>query len=271
MKELGHADMKKVILLLAGQLRTFDNPYVQQSWEKFRSVYDVTTIGCFWDNRGSSRYEGDRSMENEVISLDRVKQVLRTDHIKLFNYQDFIENITPNFQKYYGARYFDCIISNSFLRYQVGKYLKEMEQYERELFVNFDLAILTRADLIFLRKLPDYIFEDTSVVWHQNGVNSKAYHQDRVYDMILMSNVKNILQFCQFHYDEDSNYCIDKPSHNGLELMDSTRIYYNYMNQKNVKVESLDLLHADAFRTDADIQNYSSNYLNNKELWGVTS
>lgn len=257
----------KILLLLTGQLRTFDYPDVQKSWKKFFNTYqDVTTVGSFWYNRGCSLYGGDKHRHDEILDIEYVKDKMNTDYVKLFDYNQYMENLYDRYKQYIGLKHsFDCIISHSFVRYQVLNLFNSLN------LGDFDVAILGRADLIFLRQINDHYLNDTSVLWHQNGVDSKAHYPKRIYDMLCISNTDNILKMCEFYNDDDSNISIDLPSHNGLTVMDSTRIYYNYLNQKNIPHDSMDLLYADVYRGTNDLVGYSSNFLNNKELWGVTS
>ncbi len=262
--------MKKILLLLAGQLRTFDTEHVQMSWRKFCRTFDVTIVGCFWDNRGCSLYPSEVNNPNEILSIDYVKEKLQTDYIRLFNYELFIDNLSDCFRSYRDIRYFDSSISNSFMRYQAKFYVDALNQLNpfHNNLKDFDLAICTRPDLIFLRQLPDYCFDEPNVLWHQN--THPAYYPERIYDVLTLSSVDNIFQFCNFHFDSDINVeCIEKPSHNGLTKMDSSRIYYNYMQHYEIEIKSLDCHYGEPYRAAKDIQNFSQSYLNNRGVWGI--
>jgi hypothetical protein len=172
--------------------------------------------------------------------------------------------LPKRYQKYLGLDLFDCIISHSFLRYQAKILAKALD------LVKVDSVVLTRPDLIFLRELPSHCFDDGSILWHQNGINSKAYYPNRIYDILCVSGIENIFKMCEFYNDEESPASIDAPPHNGLSRMDSCRIYFNYLNSNRVNHQSLDLLYADVFRHDTDINNYKYSYLDGDDLWGVS-
>jgi hypothetical protein len=253
--------MKKICFILAGQLRAFDDPYVVRSWEKIRNKFDIEIVGCFWDNRGFSRASHrNKDKVDEAISKNQVSDVLKTDKIKLYNYQQFVSELEPHYSVFKDQEMFGCIVPHSYLRYQAWQmYLKTQDT------INADIFVLTRADLIFLRYL-DFESLDTDYLWHQNGQN---HFPSRIYDIMLISNKNNIETVCSFFCDtKNSLSSINKPSHNGLKLLDSCRIYYNYLNLKKINVQSLDWLHADVFRSDEDIINYSCAYLDQKKLWG---
>lgn len=73
---------KKVLLLLSGQVRTYDNEIVINGWRKFRDKYDTTTFLCCWNNRGRSlysikHYSNDMVIEEEAINLENIQEVFR--------------------------------------------------------------------------------------------------------------------------------------------------------------------------------------------------
>ncbi len=259
--------MKKILLLLAGQLRTFDFKNVQKSWKKFSQTFDVTTVGCFWDNRGCSLYPSEVDNPDEVLDIDYVKAKLQTEYVRLFNYAGFLNNLSDCFKPYRDIKYFSASISSSFLRYHVKESAIHHAAMGYYCLPDFDLVISTRPDLIFFRQLPDYCFNQQTF-WHQNM--PPAYYPDRIYDNLMMSSVDNIFQLCNFHFDEDINIqCIEKPSHNGLILMDPCRIYYNYMQHYGAEIKSLDCHYAEPYREAGDIQKFSQSYLHGKGLWGI--
>lgn len=253
----------RIACILAGQLRTFDNPYVVRSWKKFKETFNAEIFGCFWSNRGNSAY-GSIPVEhdvNQVLKEDYVKSILNTDYVKLYDYDNFLSNIDYNYKCFLGQELSQCIIPHSYLRYEAWQlYLKFKE------LIDADVFIITRPDLIFLRNI-NFECLDMNFLWHQN---TQVYHPDRVYDMMMVSSEKNTETLCSFFNDiETSLESIRRPLHNDLKMLDSCRVYYNYLNMKGVEVKSLDYLHADCFRVNKDIENYSNAYLSGEELWGT--
>ena len=251
---------KKVLLLLAGQLRTFDDPIVKKSWDKFFDLYDVTTVGAFWTNRGFSSYKGDASRANETLTSEQAKDVFKTDHVSMFDYPRFIEELPERFKGYQGLEYFTASVSQSYMRYQAALGYLRIQKH-----LDIDAAIVTRPDLIFLREPPTLPFEETGFVWHQNS--SQNHYPARIYDVFLFSSLQNIIMVSKMYEDPVFIDCIEKKLHNRLTKMDICRIYHNYFEKRGLQEKSYDLLYADIFRWEEDLGNYRKQYLNNERLW----
>lgn len=251
--------MKKICFLLAGQLRTFDNQYVEKSWEKITSYHNADMVGCFWDNRGCSvaaRYNPQGSAD-DFLSKEKASQYLKTNYIKMYNYNKFLTNLEPHYACFKNQEMFQCIIPSTYLRYQAW-------QYYLSLNIQADILVLTRPDIVFLRNI-DFQSLDTDYILHQN---TQVSHPNRIYDMMIISNQENIGKVCSFFYDTDGSLeSINKPLHNSLKKLDACRVYYNYVNAKKIPIQSLPYLYADCFRTNDDIEAYKKLYTNSEELW----
>lgn len=250
---------KKIALLVTGQLRTFDDPIVVKSWEKFFQQYDVTTFVCCWDNRGRSIggtppniNVNDGINETENVSIELVKTIFKTDKVKLFNFNEWING--PEFKDwmkpYYGDKYFNCTFPCNFLRKQAGIMLKQHLQDTNE---KYDAAFLTRPDLYFMRQpFQEEYFTETDYVFHQNSHHN--FHPSRVYDIFLFSSVNNILKLCEWYDSEYSVPSVINNENNCLHPLDSCRVVWIYSNLCQLKIKSFNNPYAEVFRNILDVR-----------------
>lgn len=256
----------KLVFLFAGQLRTFDNVFVKKSWDKFFDLYDVLVYGCFWNKRGKSAYSnGMDSDENEIIDIKKVKEIFRTDNIKLYDYNDFESQLKPDYLKFKNSHHFGCSISHSYLRSMVCKMM-----ISDGIDLSFDPITYTliRPDLIWLTEPPSCLTTKTNLLWHNDS--PQAYHPNRIYDIFMCSNRINILKMGLMH-DDTSGFlaAIDSNFNSDLGQLDSCRLYYNYSVLNKIEIKSQEKLHIDVFRSNNDIDYYKNVYTKNP-IWGVT-
>lgn len=258
----------KAIILLAGQLRTFDSPIVRQSWHKFITENDVCVYGSFWDNRGRSAWsikEGiaKHNNDDEVVSIDLIKDVFRTENIKLNNHAEFMRSLPPQYSVFSDSPYFGCLFSQGFLRNQVCSMLESDSSSPDGV-----TCTITRPDLIWIRTPPQSLFVSSDALYHADS--PQAYHPNRVYDTVLSSNKKTILKIGKLYSDIDEMIKTIHSSHNtSLHPHDTCRIYYNYVVNNNIPIVGWDFLYGDVFRQESDISLYEQSYAQQK-LWCMT-
>jgi hypothetical protein len=267
------SNKKKIVLLVTGQLRTFDDPVVVKSWEKFFDQYDVTTFVCCWNNRGRSIggtpaniNVNDGIDENEIISINHVKNVFKTDNVKLFDFNEWLNsNQIKDWMKVYREnQYFNCTFPCNFLRKQAGDMLKAHLEKNDE---KYDGAFLTRPDLYLMRKpFQNQYFSDTEFVFHQNS--SHNFHPNRVYDIFLFSSVKNILKICEWYDSEYSVPSVINNVNNCLHPLDSCRVIWIYSNLIQLQIKSFENPFAEVFRNILDVRLLMQRYYPRQEsVW----
>jgi len=260
---------RKIVLLLAGQLRTFDYPSVKKSWRKFFDCYDVLTYGCFWKNRGKSvcsLMNGIQSSvdENEEVEIEKVKDIFCTDNIWLYDYNQYMNDINPAYKNYTSSHYFGCCFPQTYLRNEVCK--KFAEQIPQQ----FDDAncFLTRPDLIWLREPPTNLFEEKSTLLHNDS--PQAYHPNRVYDILLCSSKEIVLKVGMMYGDENGFFGAMNSSYNSsLHPNDICRVYYNYCVLNQIPIRGQQNLICDVLREEGDVERYQQVYTENVPLWGL--
>ena len=260
---------KKVLLLLSGELRTYDHPAVLRGWSKFFNKYDTTTFLCCWDNRGRSlyskkHYSDDTVQEDESVNLEQVKKVFPTNNIKLFNYDSWLNSRDLQFWmgQHRSDQFFNSVFAAFFLRKQVFKLAMENIEENKS---DFDGVFLTRPDMFFIRELPDYPFTETECIWQQNP--PECFFANRVYDNFLFSDIKNIKKVCELYDSPLFQGSIESNFGTQLHYLDPCKILYSYFTLAKIDHKSYDYLYTEPFRRDQDLKNHRDHYLGGGKLW----
>lgn len=258
---------KKVLLLLSGQLRTFDNINVSTGWKKFFDKYDVTTYLCVWDNRGRSimsKYANynDKIDENEKIDLEQVKSIFETENIKFFNYDKWMsQDVVDSWMyQYINDKFFNSVFSAFYLKKNVFYFA-----YENEKNNLFDGVVLTRPDMYFLREPPDYPFLENNFVWQQNP--PEIYFPNRIYDNFLFSNIENIKKICDLYGTDHLKMSIQNNYGTNLHFLDPCKILFSYFHILKLQDKTYDYLYCDPFREENAMVEFKQKFLAGNLAW----
>ena len=263
---------RKVLLLLSGQLRTYDNDMVVNGWRKLRNQYDITTFMCCWNNRGRSlysikHYTNDMVEEDESVDLQSVENIFDTTNIKLFGYNDWLAGYDFKhwMKDYKSDQFFNSVFAAFYLKKQVFKYAMDTLGDIRD----FDGVYLTRPDMFFLRELPDFPFDEPEHVWQQNA--SENYYPDRIYDNFLFCNLENAAKICTLYDSPLLPLSIgQKFGHNDLHYLDPCKVLFSYFHLAGISHKSYDFLYTEPYRREEDKKNHRDHYLGGKKMWGET-
>ena len=257
---------KKVLLLLAGQLRTFDNKYVINGWNKFYEKYDVTTYICCWDNRGRSILAKKNNIndfieEDENVTFEQVKKIFKTDNIKFYNYNNWIngEEFKDWMGQFINDPFFNCIFAAYYLRNKVYNFAIENIKDKK-----FD-GVFLRPDSFFLREPPDYPFEENEYLWQENSYQN--FFPNRIYDNFLFSNLETIGKICQMYVSDNLLPAIQNNFGTPLHFLDSCKVVYTYAILEKIDHKSYDLLYSEPFRYDQDIVEHQQKFNFGQKLW----
>lgn len=259
----------KLVFLFAGQLRTFDYPSVSKSWSKFFDAYDVLVYGCFWSNRGKSACSISSGIANDVnpeesVSLQKAKDIFRTDNIRIYDYEQFMGSVHPEYRQFESSYYFGCSVPHSYLRAEA---CKMMVADGKDLTFDPLTYTITRPDLIWLTQPPPCFTTKDEFLWHNDS--PQAYHPNRIYDIFMCSNRKNILNMGMM-YDDVPGFlnAVSSSFNSSLNPLDSCRLTYNYSVLNGISIRSQERLHIDVLREESDVERYESVYTQHP-LWGT--
>ncbi len=241
--------MKKICLIFYGQLRTFDNTSVINSWTKIFSKFDCDSYMSVWDNRGRSAYSklvniNDQISEQQIIKIEDVEKIFKPKKIKIFNYKNWFENLDENIKKYSNNYYFNSTFAAGFLRYNA---FQEIEN-------KYDAYFLVRPDLFFFNDIDEDLLEDLSFIKHQNV--PKIFFPNRIYDIFIISNYENIKFLCDWYINPLKQESIEKNFGTNLNFLDPCKVLYTYSILNNKKIKSTNKWYADVYRSDVDKANY---------------
>jgi len=259
---------KKVLLLLSGQLRTYDNEIVVNGWRKFREKYDTTTVLCCWKNRGRSlysikHYDNDMVEEEEKIDVASIKEVFETDNIKLLDYDEWRAgpDLKPWMAQLDGDQFFNSVFAAFYLKKNVFRLALDKIGSDRD----FDGVFLTRPDMFFLREPPDYPFEEMEHVWQQNAPEN--FFANRIYDNFLFSNLENAAKICSLYDSPLLPTSIEKNFGTRLQNLDPCKVLYSYFYLAGISDKSYDHLYTEPYRREEDKKAHRDHYLNGEKMW----
>jgi len=261
---------KKVALLLSGQLRTFDDPVVIKSWEKFFDQYEVTTFVSCWKDRGRSIggtpaniNAGDGIDEEEVLHFEKISSIFQTNNIQLLNYQDWLKSdeIKEWMEPARGNWLFNATYTANYMRAMVGKMFKGHLEATNE---TYDGVFLGRPDLYFIRKpFQDFFDDNQHYVYHQN-----IHKKDMIYDVLLFSSATNILKVCDLYHSELFEPSVIKaPPYDGT-YREPCRVFWAYFLLAGINQRGLGQAYAETYRNMKDVRLLMARYYpDNQKVW----
>ena len=275
---------KKVALLLSGQLRTFDDPVVMKSWEKFFDQYEVTTFVSCWKDRGRSIggtpaniNAGDGIDEEEVLHFEKISSIFQTNNIQLLNYQDWLKSdeIKGWMEPARGHWLFNATYTATYMRAMVGKMFRGHLEATNEVY---DGVFLGRPDLYFTRKpLQDFFDDNQNYIYHQKDVagNIRRFgpqlgrNRPLVYDILLFSSSTNILKVCDLYYSELFEPSVIKAPHcpNNAPYREPCRVLWAYFLLAGIK-QRISPVYAEVYRNMKDVRLLMGRYYpDNQKVW----
>ncbi len=242
-------------LLFYGQLRTFDNINVINSWNKLFKKHNCDNYLCVWDNRGRSAYSvqanlNDKLKEEEIIDINKVKNIFNTNNVTMFSYDKWYNSLSEEIKTYKNNQYFNSTFAAGFLRSKCIENLKKQ----------YDAYLIVRPDLYFINDLNEEYFYDMECIINQNTPYN--FFPNRVYDIFIGSNYENTLSICNWYNSELLFDTITNNFNTNLNYLDPCKVLYTYCLLLNIKIRNTKILYADVYRTEQDVLNY-------KNLYGV--
>lgn len=230
----------KCAFLLCGELRTFDNDYVIRGFDKLREIYDVDFYISAWEHRGRSEWSvrnnlNDGINANEIIKEDYVKKIFKTDKVRLFDYNKWVESTEQ--RTFYHFRnemiQYNATFGLSFLRQECIKLLTK----------DYDVLVVSRPDAIFTKEPPSYFFDMGNKIWHQNYNFNKI-----IYSTFFTSTQKNISDICNWY---DNDFAINETL-SKIEKFEHCHILYKYAHEVlGIEIDTyVGSLFCEPFRTE---------------------
>lgn len=282
----------KIAFCISGQLRRFDNPkLLEKLKENVLKVLNPDIFVSVWKNRGSSLYSKVAGLpthfENELVEESYVKSIYNSIQIDVEDYNDWFKNVNERLKLGFGQR--GCSIAMIYKMFKCNQYKKDFEEKNN---FKYDVVIRYRPDIIFYTPIPLMCFSNTEVVWNLNCF--EFYNPNRIHDMLLISNSKNMDIICNIwnvfeKYWKDNRiqdcnlsnfdvtralklHCIDNgikdKSFKDYSLFEIYREEYN-LNDKRPKNETIDIIESEVQNGKVDLNYLQQKYSNDLIDWLV--
>lgn len=234
----------KVAILLAGQVRKYDDPSLLYSMNKFIKQFGNPDIFIStWSKRGYSQAHGDgtpfSSSCNPVTKEELMLTYPNVKDVQIDDEEEWINTISPYEKEIYekgfdwNGQHFRGTVVPQYYTIKVANSLKQ--NYELQNNFKYDLVIRTRFDNLHLSFLDPLDLVDLSKVYTLN--HPPHYYPERIYDVFFYTNSQNMDLFCEGY--EKLKELEDNSFNNGLNPRDSNRIFY--VQFKNCAIDVIDL------------------------------
>ena len=206
--------MKKIAILISGQIRTFEkNTIFFQNLKKVLSGFDITIVSSVWENQ--DELETFKKNYN-VKFVNLIKEQDWTDNISKVKYVTWEENSgfkVPNiFHMWYS------IIENI-------KFLEKISDNEKE---NFDFVLRFRTDIICKKGL-DFLANEINSLKNNEVLFPSNLHWKGLNDTFFVTNFLTIIKFKDF-------FTFLEKFIKENRVFNPEYILYSFINEKNLKI-----------------------------------
>lgn len=254
----------KVAVLLAGEMRNFDNALMLQMNEKYLyDLYDCDLFISTWDKRGSSTYNGtitNKQYTDTSITETQLKSLYKNvKGINIENYEIWLDNLPMEHKQIYdkgllvpwSGKIIKCSIFPQF--YKIWDANEMKTKYEMENNFKYDIVLRFRPDVWLIEPIPmTYLYEYANHMSTQNKIWTlnppKIFYPNRVYDIFFYGDSDTMNKLC--HAWKNILSLINHKFDNGLLNVDSCRSLYVQCLMNNIKVTNILRCIGDIYRDE---------------------
>ena len=226
-----------ISLVLIGQMRTWNNPEIISSYEKYLSKYGNIDLYIFtWDKIGYSNNHGNHDIHSNsenIITETQIKSYyaqynfINLKYIYIENYDTFINQLDDNILNIYNtpfrnhSKYSTCD-PIQYKYQQAVRYLKKLEDINK-----YSNMIIIRPDEAFVDDLPEIETKDDYIYYNCGAV--------RCFDHCWYGKPGTIIKHLYFAFDNfiDNYNIITKVN----ELnRDNNELLHLQCNKNNIKL-----------------------------------
>ena len=164
-------------LFLIGQMRTYNNIKIINSYEKYLFKDEKLDVYIFtWDKVGFSNNHGktnyndqmnDEINENDLVNFYKQFDFINVKHIYIENFDDFLNDLKPDLLKVYETPFRHHAKVSTFIPIQY-KYQQAIQYFSQlEDNTKYSTVIITRPDIYF-EKVPSFTTtktEEDTIYW----------------------------------------------------------------------------------------------------------
>ena len=226
--------VNRVAILLAGEMRNFDNIELIQKNNKYLfELYNCDIFISTWDKRGFSPCHG--SINNKKYSVNKIiDNDIRNIYnniktINIENYEEWFNNLPDIYKKMYYKGFLcgDKIVNATVFPqlYKIWDCNRIKIEYENKNNFKYDLVIRFRPDMCLVEEIPkEYLndFLNINKELSQNKIFTlnppKIFWSNRIYDIFFYGNNESMNKLCDCWLTIQD--CINNPFDNKLANVD---------------------------------------------------
>jgi len=169
-------DISNLCILFIGQMRTYNNDIIINSYNKYLSNYGNIDIYIHtWDNRGSSNRHGKN--DSNIKEVDTITENIISEHYNKFKFFTIKKIVIDRFEHFYNTLDDELvrIYNTSFLTHSTKTTSVPIQyKYQRAANIltrvnnNYSRVIVLRPDFAFYDYLPISLNDDTNTIYFQH-------------------------------------------------------------------------------------------------------
>jgi hypothetical protein len=226
-----------ISLVLIGQMRTWNNNKIINSYEKYLSKYGNIDLYIFtWNKIGYSNHHGEHNLnrysediltEKEVHEYYKQYKFINLKYIHIENFEEFIKNLDNRLLNIYNTAFrnhsqFSTCVPIQYKYQQSMRYLKKIEDITK-----YSNMIITRPDMCFIDDLPEINTKEDIIYYNCNCV--------RCFDHCWYGKPMTIIKHLYFAFDNFFENYNTLPKINELNR-DNNELLHLECNKNNIKL-----------------------------------
>lgn len=252
--------VNRVAILLAGEMRNFDNiELIQKNNEYLFELYNCDIFVSTWDKRGFSPYHG--SINNKIYSDNKINDInnynIKTTNIE--NYEDWFDNLPDTYKEIYykGLKCGDKLINATIFPqlYKIWDCNRLKTEYETQNDFKYDLVIRFRPDMCLVEEIPEEYLNDFLNITKELSANKiytlnppKIFYPNRIYDIFFYGDNDSMNKLCNCWLTILD--FIHHPFDNNLPIVDACRVLYVCCLFNNLNVIDIPRCIGDIYRDE---------------------
>jgi len=226
-----------ISLVLIGQMRTWNNNKIINSYEKYLSKYGNIDLYIFtWNKIGYSCRHGNLNIHNskkDIITELQIREYyekytfINLKYIYIEDYDIFIKNLDDKLLDIYNTPFRDFFkistcVPIQYKYQQAARYLKKIEDITK-----YSNMIITRPDMCFIDDLPEVDTKEDIIYYNCNCV--------RCFDHCWYGKPSTIIKHLYFAFDNFIDNYNFLPKVNALNR-DNNELLHLECNKNNIKL-----------------------------------
>ena len=256
--------VNRVAILLAGEMRNFDNIELIQKNNKYLfELYNCDIFISTWDKKGFSPYHGTinnkKYSDNKIIDNDIKNIYNNIKTINIENYEEWFNKLPDIYKEIYykGLQCGNKIVNATVFPqlYKIWDCNRLKREYENKNNFQYDLVIRFRSDMCLVEEIPKHYlndFFDINKELSQNKIFTlnppKIFYPNRIYDIFFYGNNESMNKLCDSWLTILD--CINNPFDNRLPNVDSCRVLYVCCLLNNLNVIDITRCIGDIYRDE---------------------